>query len=67
MNRSFEIPIRIVLFIEATVEADSREEAEKKVLTFEIDQQKVVVNDGGIGQWCEFDQTTKLGFGEVSE
>tara|TARA_R110000824_G_scaffold241023_4_gene429731 strand:+ start:664 stop:864 length:201 start_codon:yes stop_codon:yes gene_type:complete len=65
MNRSFEIPIRIVLFIEATVEADSREEAEKKVLTFEIAEQKaVVINDGGVGQWCEFDQTTKLGFGD---
>ena len=73
MNRSFEIPIRISLFLEVTVEADSLKEAEQKALTFGLSGQHAAVEastaatDGEDGQWCEFDQTTKLGFGEVSD
>ena len=69
MGKSYEIPIRISILIEVTVEADSLKEAQQKALTFKLDKcmtwaDMVPVDDGEDGQWCEFDQTTKLEGGE---
>lgn len=59
MSRPYDIPIKIILTMEVTVEADSLEEAQVMAESFEIDEQIVPLCAPGIGQeWCEFDQQT---------
>jgi hypothetical protein len=71
MGKSYEIPIRISLLTEVTVEADSLKEAQQKAKSFELLDQLLFLNDGFLsgplrestGQWREFDQTTEVSDG----
>ena len=42
MGKSYEIPIRISLAMEVTVEADSLEEAQQKALTYRLENHLVL-------------------------